>query len=193
MKCLDFQLVNYFRFQQLDVHDARTRRHKIVRFSLHLRSQQAGHERSINCSYTWFFRRQRFPHHFTVKREVLQEYFRMIRLFPISLDCRISNKGLFGCCKRWSFAVGKRNERYQVSPKREKNFRWIEAKLFFVKWTLMNFVEFHYSWYRSQSRTLSWREQWKLWKMFLTFKKCTNFDIQNKKFDSKDKHHLSEI
>ena len=34
MKCLDFQLVNYFRFQQLDVHDARTRRHKIVRFSL---------------------------------------------------------------------------------------------------------------------------------------------------------------
>ena len=123
MKCLDFQLVNYFRFQQLDVHDARTRRHKIVKFSLQLRSQQAGHERNINCSFLWFFRRQRFPHHFTVKSEVLQEYFRMIGLFPISLDCRISNKGLFGCCKRWSFAVGKRNERYQVSPKREKNFR----------------------------------------------------------------------
>ena len=86
----------------------------------HCNSQQAGHERNINCSYTWFFRRQRFPHHFTVKSKVLQEYFRMIRLFPISLDCRISNKGLFGCCKRWSLAVGKRNERYQVSPKRER-------------------------------------------------------------------------
>ena len=36
MKCLDFQLVNYFRFQQLDVHDVRTRRHKRVRFSLQL-------------------------------------------------------------------------------------------------------------------------------------------------------------
>ena len=27
----------------------------------------------------------------------------------------------------------------------------------------------------------------------LTFKKCTNFDIQHKKFGSKAKHHLSEI
>ena len=33
MKWLDFQIVNCFRFQQLDVHDARTCRHKIARFS----------------------------------------------------------------------------------------------------------------------------------------------------------------
>ena len=119
MKCLDFQLVNYFRFQQLDVHDARTRRNKIVRFSLQLPTGWTWTKHQLFL-YMVFQKTEPFPHHFTVKSEVLQEYFRMIRLFPISLDCRISNKGLFGCCKRWSFAVGKRNERYQVSPKMEK-------------------------------------------------------------------------
>ena len=29
--------------------------------------------------------------------------------------------------------------------------------------------------------------------MFVTFKKCTNFDIENNEFGSKAKHHLSEI
>ena len=73
MKWLDFQLVNYFRFEQLD-----------DTWCTYMPTHN-GHERNIICSYIWLFRRQRFPHHFTVKSEVLQEYFRMIRLFPISL------------------------------------------------------------------------------------------------------------
>lgn len=70
--------------------------------------------------------------------------------------------------KRRSCGVGKRNKIYHVSPKREKHFRSIEAV--FCKRNINEFCGSHYSWYRSQSRTLSWRELWKLWNMFVTFK-----------------------